>query len=358
MKQENNHDNFDKKIFDYYEKNKDISPNVQNHIEQVIKNTSFNKKISYTQSKSIRLIQKVAIFIISISIITVSTVFAKDIKSFINKMFTNSNTAIDKAVQNNYVEDLNMDFITSNDIGIKVDYFTMDSYNLDISFVYKCYNNKYNDIKSIQFKDLKIMDDRNNILFYNSDIPYNGSANVINSSAEFNNVEKIDDNTFRTSLLVSYDKQNKLNSIIIDISSVILNCGKKDVEIKGKWKIDIKPDTKFTEHEIKKYLCKTDSKLVKSINTSLTPTNLSIELKLNTKFDDKVLFEHNSIQLKDSSGHRYNDNNMEAGITSNSSSFMIINYPLTIYDNIPELYLDIKLTKNDKINLTLSKLDN
>ena len=44
---------------------------------------------------------------------------------------------MDTAVENGYVQNVDMDFIEDNNLGVKVDYVLMDDHNLNISFVYK-----------------------------------------------------------------------------------------------------------------------------------------------------------------------------------------------------------------------------
>ena len=66
--------------------------------------------------------QKVAAIFICCFIIS-GCAFADDIGDFITKVFSNQNPHIDFAVENGYVQNIDMDYISSNGIDLKADYF-------------------------------------------------------------------------------------------------------------------------------------------------------------------------------------------------------------------------------------------
>ena len=119
MDQENN---IDKILFDCFEEDK----NVPNYINETIHNTLKNKKKQEYYNKFLR---KVATIIITIGIVSTSVVFADDIINFITSLFINSTEAIDIAVENGYVQNIDMEYVYDNDIGIKVDNLILDDTN-------------------------------------------------------------------------------------------------------------------------------------------------------------------------------------------------------------------------------------
>ena len=54
-------------------------------------------------------------------------VFAKDIESYIKKIFNNSTEAIDSAVEEGYVQEIKDDFTYDNGFGIKIDNILLDN---------------------------------------------------------------------------------------------------------------------------------------------------------------------------------------------------------------------------------------
>ena len=212
-------DDFDKMLFDYYDnKNEEVPLSTQNTIENAFKDKHKEK------STTIILLKRVAIFILCIGIVTATTVYAKDIINFITNIFINSTPGIDKAVDNGYVQNVDMDFITYNNIGVKVDYVLMDNNNLDISFVYKYYDDNI-EIDNISFNTLSIKDENNNMLFWLSEnaIPNNDGIVLLDTNAKFNNIEKnIENKTIRSSLLLTSENFPNSQILTISISSIAI----------------------------------------------------------------------------------------------------------------------------------------
>ena len=80
--------------------------------QRVIKRLKFQNNL--------KKLSRVAVIFITVGILTTGVVFAKDIVNFVTSLFTNSTPAIDTAVENGYVQNIDMDYVYSNDIGVKV----------------------------------------------------------------------------------------------------------------------------------------------------------------------------------------------------------------------------------------------
>lgn len=146
----------EKDLFEHFEKKRktDIPLSTQYTIQN-----AFNQKQRKTMETSI---PQIVLYLFSILILTTGVVFAKDIVHIIESLFNNSTNSIDTAVQNGYVQNVNMDFVYDNNIGIKVDYIMKDNTNLDISYVYNCNNDIVVDY--IELNQYTIKDDNNNLL--------------------------------------------------------------------------------------------------------------------------------------------------------------------------------------------------
>ena len=84
-KQENNFDEIDKILFKAFENSPDVPDSTKHTIHNAFKLPRKQKKKNYVYST----LQKVAIFIVTFTILTTSVVFAKDIINFITNIFTN-----------------------------------------------------------------------------------------------------------------------------------------------------------------------------------------------------------------------------------------------------------------------------
>lgn len=354
MKQENN-DNLDKILFDAYEKNKDIPLSTQNTIDNTIDNIFAEKNTKHKKSFDF-ILKRVAILVISLSVVTASTVFAKDIINFFTSIFTNSNKGVDTAVENGYVQNVDMEFIEDNNLGIKVDYVLMDDHNLNISFVYKYMGDDVEQITGLDYMDITIEDEEENVLCRISKDSQNNNASVTNSTVQLlNNQQIIDNNTIRTSLLLTANNLPKSKMLYFSIDKVYLKNNNEIINIDGNWNFSINLEDKFVYRTSYKYNC-SDNKYVNNVETLLTDTSLCITLHLNTIFDKGTIFSHDSTVLKDVNNQEYQRIKMLTENVAGANSNITIFYPITIYDtNIDKLYLHINLDSNKSIDIELLK---
>ena len=355
MNQENN-DNLDKILFDTYEKNKDIPLSTQNTIDNTIDNI-FAKKSSKHKSSFDFILKRIAILVISLSAITASTVFAKDIINFFTSIFTNSNEGVDTAVENGYVQNVDMDFIEDNNLGVKVDYVLMDDHNLNISFVYKYMGNDVEQITGLNYMDITIKDEKENVLcVLSQEEQLSNNTTTLQKSTKFTNNQQIINNySIRTSLFVASDNFPKSKMLYISINNISLNSNDKHINFSGNWNFSIDLSDKFVYRTSYKYKC-SNNEYVNSIKTLLTDTSLSITLQLNTNFNKNILYSYNSIVLKDISNKNYSYIRMLTTNTLKPNDTITIFYPITIYDdNIDKLFLHIDLNTSKSIDIELTK---
>lgn len=343
-------DDFDKMLFDYYDsKNEDIPLSTQKAIENAFKDTHNEK------STTVIMLKRVAIFILSLGIITATTVYAKDIVNFITSIFTNSNPGIDKAVDNGYAQNVDMDFIEYNDVGVKVDYVLMDDKNLDISFVYE-YLGETTNIKELKYANLSIKDEQNNVICYVSEDTTN--TNVIDFSIDSTKEQQfINDTTIRDSLLVTSEKFLKSQKLYIEISKITLTLNDETKYINGSWNFSINLDDNFVTRNSYEY-SSTNSSYIDNIVTSLNTTSLLIDMHLNTLFDEATLYTRNAISLTDENNNTYRPTKMLSKNNNTSepySSTITLLYPISTYDDINKLYLHINLGSDKQIDIELTK---
>lgn len=160
---ENNYDEIDNLFIEYFNNNQEVPIMITNGIETAM----------YTEKKRydlIELIKKIIITIVSFLTVASGIVFAKDIKDLIDNLvqnlFGNYNNGINTAIENGYIEDIDMEYVEFNNTKVKIDHITLDDYNLGIVFNIESNIKDYlDDFYNVRIMNLLIMDENNNVLF-------------------------------------------------------------------------------------------------------------------------------------------------------------------------------------------------
>ena len=131
--QKDNIDEIDRLLYDYFEKN----DNIPEKTAKVISKTPHRKKIRNNLSK-------VAVLILTVSVLTTGVVLAKEITNFFKDLFGLSsiginNDSVVSAIENkDYIQNIEMNYIKLNDeFSIKIDYLMLDDINLYAVFSLK-----------------------------------------------------------------------------------------------------------------------------------------------------------------------------------------------------------------------------
>lgn len=348
----NNEDDLDIKLREYLKQEipNEIPPNIQNIINKSCKKIERKNNINYKLSR-------VAIFILSLGILGTSVVFAKDIISFISSIFTNSTPAIEKAVENGYVQNVDMDFVYSNEIGVKAEALVIDDYNLDISFTYEC---KEDNNKEIKVEEYVILTE-NNDLIYDSSHSIDNKLNISNRIIRTEHPAKVNDTTYKESILFNLTKiENSINSININIKK--LKVKKEDNStyyIEGNWIFNVKLDQNMINSENILYDVINDSN-IDEIHAEMTATEFVIKVKLNIPISLNQFYDNHNFILENNLSKQFipyyiengyiDSNNMEVG------TFIIHYNNINKYmEDIKELKLNINVDEDNTYIINLFK---
>ncbi len=345
-----NFDEIDNILFSYFDNNKDIPLSTQETIYKAFDIPAKPITLIYK-------IQKIAVILITFIILTTGVVFAKDIISFITSLFTNTTEGINKAVENGYVQNVNMDFVYDNDIGIKVDYLVMDDSNLDVSFVYDTKN--YSKVSSISLNEYIIRDENNNVIYYyfedeNKMNKAQCTANFhIRTNEQMLNVA----NKFHESILYTSQKFSKSKNLIFEIYSYNIN----DTILKGCWIFNINLEDKIVERKNDSYIASYNT-YIENISTELTETSLIIDIKLNSELNNDILLENDNIILTNTSNKSFEyiklkSNNFTDNTSSNYKSeiYLVYDEICKYYNNTCNLNLHLKIAEDKIIDIQLIK---
>lgn len=319
-----NYDEIDNLLFEYFKDNEYVPDIITNGIENAINNK--NKKY-----KIFLLIRKFIITVIGLFTITSGIVFAKDIKTFVNNLieniYGNYNEGITTAIDNGYSQDIDMKYIESNNIKVKVNQITMDDYNLGIIFNVEINPKElFEDLYNVQLKNILIMDENNNVIFAEYEnqeefvkycegnnldkgtygIGYancgaNGSIlNIQNNNIVYSFYTTSEKFPQSKKLTIKFDKIYLLNNKIFDE----VNNKKVDnriTTIEGNWHIDIDLGKMSSDRESIDYIATNinDNNTIVT-KASLSMTNMKLELITNSdKIDFKKLQERRNMSVRD-----------------------------------------------------------
>ena len=258
-------DNIDKMIYNYYRDMK--IPTKFNNIANKIPKTSIYKKNKYIWKIS-------TVCAIFLMICTVA--FGKNIYLYILDSFAKIHEGIATAVKNDYYAYINMDYVESNNISIKVDYMLMDDFNLFIAFDVK--SDIYTSKTSVKFKDMIITDENNNLIFCDDIDTYEKyckksgiEITTIPKSTYTDDgygIEKIEQSEDKSKILYKlyssqYPKSKELN---IEIHTIELTTKEGTEEKNGAWKIKLNLPKEFYNREYTYYYVKDESNKEFNIN--------------------------------------------------------------------------------------------
>lgn len=257
---------------------------------------------------------KIAVAVCACFILTSGIVFAKDIESIINKIFNNTSPAIEKAVENGYVQEIAQKFIYDKEVGIKVDNLVLDELNLNVAFKFEC--NKEN-LEYIRLNKFVILTDTGEKIFDN-DQQYVTDTNdaYTASSMTWNNMpQKVAENVFSDSILFTMGERSKEKKELyfrIESLDIVYKDGTKE-ELEGKWDIDIKIDESMRKSQTIKYVLQEENEHIESCTGTLSASGLEVSFALMSSLDPMKYSIENSGKIsgpgfffiKDSYGYSF-----------------------------------------------------
>ena len=236
--------------------------------------------------KRIKSLKIVAMFVCCI-ILSVGVSYAKEIKELVKTFFNNTNSGISVAVDNDFVQYNDSDFVYFNDIGIKVNAIVLDKIHCNISYLFENKINNEN-VKAMRIRDYTIRTDYGRI-FHASEIKYANDLNevsIVDGANWFNRGEKVDNNRYTDSVLYGLRETDKeIKKLIFEINSIDKILEDETVEIiDGKWcfEVEINEDMK---PKIIEYTLKENVDGIKNAFATLNPTGLNCTIELDESID-------------------------------------------------------------------------
>lgn len=236
--------------------------------------------------KRIKSLKIVAMFVCCI-ILFVGVSYAKEIKELVKTFFNNTNSGISVAVDNDFVQYNDSDFIYYDGIGIKVNAIVLDKIHCNISYLFENKVDNEN-VKAMRIRDYTIRADYGRI-FHSSEIKYANDLNevsIVDRANWFNRGEKVDNNRYTDSVLYGLRETDKeIKKLIFEINSIDKIMEDETVEIiDGKWcfEVEINEDMK---PKIIEYTLKENVDGIKNAFATLNPTGLNCTIELDESID-------------------------------------------------------------------------
>ena len=191
--------------------------------------------------KRVKILKIVAMFICCL-ILSLGVSYAKEIKELVKTFFNNTNSGISVAVDNDFVQYNDSDFVCYDGIGIKVNAIVLDKIHCNISYLFENKVDNEN-VKAMRIRDYTIRADYGRI-FHSSEIKYANDLNevsIVDRANWFNRGEKVDNNRYTDSVLYGLRETDKeIKKLILEINSVDKILEDETVEIiDGKWCFEV-----------------------------------------------------------------------------------------------------------------------
>lgn len=299
------------KLDDFIQKTLDEKIHTPESYKKAIKTALIKKEKSSTKFKFYKLVPLTCICTILIA----SLVYAEDIKKIILNFYNNSK-GIDTAIENEYIENPETEYLESNNTLIKIDNILMDDFNLSMTFSLKVDESiNVKEIRKVRFTDMIITDENNKIIYcqnensFNSYCTKNGlnytfgeyNENYINNGQNWYIKNKVEEtNTIEVVYNLFADKYPKSKKLFINLGQI--NMSRKEIYeneeivIKGNWNIELEMPEKFYNRECFVYNVKNVSDEEISVtDTSVYDTCMKFEFTTST---EPIYNENDSEDIK------------------------------------------------------------
>ena len=317
--------------------------------KEYYKTTNENSKVRLVENKNstfkntkLKLLYPKKIAAIFLCFIIISSLtFAGDWENFFAKIFYNMDESMSLAIEEGYIQNIDMDYVECNGIKIKVDYILFDEQRLYIAFNV----NTEKEFDDLYLNNFTIRDDNNNLMFDCE----NNYIDILFKTER----KKIDSNSII--LLSKFENINTvfndIKKIQININSIEINSLEQSSLVQGEWNLDIDVEKSTSDYNIKKIdaYFENSEKLINKYDIKVENSKLKVNLELENIVKEEIKLNKNNIYLEDISENKYYAD--ENFIFNKNKIIFSIKIPKEI--DLHNSKLKIKYSKNQEDELTL-----
>jgi len=342
-------DFFEKKLYDTLGQDIDIPNSFSNTISRFeYKNKRNIKTKLYT-----KIAMAFSVVMVSINLVTYGLIIGENFKAESSIGYVNN--SLQQAVDNGYIQNVEMDYLYSNDVGAKVDYVVMSDYNLNILFNFDISNKNIRQNTQTDIEDLLIYDENGNIIYCYDYKTYKDFCKKKNIEYDEHEIQKyakgfaihqielsseIDKVLYTITTTKGFPKSRKLyiqfNTIYFDIE--------RNEKTKGKWNLELNLQEQFYNREEIKYELETQNDDIELISANITDTMMKIIYKM--KNIDISKSNNISIYVEDNFRNRYDMNKIQDSIVIYEDEISVT-FSITNKYNLEYLVLYISIDKQE-----------
>lgn len=315
-----------------------------------------------TNRLGIRLYRKLAIvfslLILSINLIVYAYKINENYKA--SSSFGLVNGSLKEAVQNQYIQNVDMEYAYSNNMGVKVDYIIMSDYNLNILFNFDI-KSQDNINREANITDLLIYDENNNVIFCYDNKTYKEFCKKNKIKYQESLLERQYTNGYGMQLieLTTYINKSlytlrsikafpKSKKLYIQFKTIYFDVDK--TKMSGNWQLELDLNEQFFQRKSMEYQLKETIENITLLEAKSTETTMRITYKINNIDINRI--GKISMYLEDSFGNRYDVNVVEDSITV-YDDIISATFPITTKNNLKYLILYISLDEKDYFPIVL-----
>ena len=310
--------------------------------EEFMKNlkSNLNKKIAEEKIRRKQFLSKVAVFFITATLVS-SGAFAKDIGNWFSQLFANADESMQIAVENGYVQNVQMDYVEKQGIAIKVNSLMIDDNKMNIVF----------DVKGEIDGEITLKD----LYFYTDNEEFNNkNLNVINTAYNrtFKSLTK-NQHLFILEICNIEQTLNSIKNINIVIDGIyIMKVDNTVEEINEKWDCNVLVDEdnfKKSEMLACEYIIE-ENEYLENYEINVTNTGVNIKLYFNKEFDKYKLINKENFCLETKSGEKV----LSREFFRVKNNIINLNLPVT-EEKIGNNFKIVLNVENEKIVLNVKK---
>ena len=331
---------FDEQIKQIFKKNR--KNKLPKETELIINNTLESlRKDKFVNRKQI--MYKIAACFM-VCLIGCGIVYAKEIKNLAQNIFkydVKGTQGVQVATDKGYVQNVDMEYIESNNVKFKIDYVTMDDTNLALNFNFMLDVNAEG-FNGISIYDMKIYDDNNNMIYTDEEKFPNESIAL---GGGIHKTVFISGNNVVQSFLIESDRFPKTKTLRITFDKITLYNENKGnpitKELNGKFDITVNLDEKFYNRKTIEYDIedKENEDYFGLKRAFLTDTSFNIII--NHPKSNRV-----SIEIKDTDGKiLYSEKNRYLMKTNDNTDNKILKIDITKYDKLSDI-MELTIIEN------------
>ena len=256
-----------------------------------LKRLFYKNNNNYKNRRSYSFPKRLAI-LFTLFIIVSGVTFGKNFTSLVAKIFSNQDKSVDLSIENGYYQNIDMDYIFHDGVGIKVDYVYADE-----SCIYIAFNvESEEEFKWIYLQDMTITNE-------NSEVIYSLAQKRVSYQAALKRISK--NNTIILAKFYSINQDfidySKLNIDILQV--VLVKDDDNEKSIFNKWYYELAVEKAKTDTEIL-YAVNSEN-MIKNYNIKQKNNILSIDIIFNDSLIDKLDINRNNIYIEDDEGNFY-----------------------------------------------------